>query len=109
MTQGLGLDCSEPREDDKHYWWSGMSNIWSLFHEPLIHLDQDVREGVVANIKVAKAAGGKYTRFTVVGVHSAKFDNEKDLEAIRNAVLRYGIIHPRDMLVGSSGAQRLLV
>ncbi|PON69654.1 HAD hydrolase, subfamily IA [Parasponia andersonii] len=32
--------------------------------------------------------------FTVVGVHSAKFDNEKDLEAIRNAVLRYGINHP---------------
>ncbi|KAM7272381.1 hypothetical protein ACFE04_027044 [Oxalis oulophora] len=32
--------------------------------------------------------------FTVVGVHSAKFDNEKDLEAIRSAVLRYGISHP---------------
>ncbi|KAK3199437.1 hypothetical protein Dsin_022852 [Dipteronia sinensis] len=32
--------------------------------------------------------------FAVVGVHSAKFDNEKDLEAIRNAVLRYGITHP---------------
>ncbi|CAH8381960.1 unnamed protein product [Eruca vesicaria subsp. sativa] len=32
--------------------------------------------------------------FTVVGVHSAKFDNEKDLEAIRNAVLRYEISHP---------------
>ncbi|CAN0914071.1 Protein SUPPRESSOR OF QUENCHING 1, chloroplastic [Linum grandiflorum] len=32
--------------------------------------------------------------FTVVGVHSAKFDNEKDLEAIKNAVLRYNISHP---------------
>ncbi|XP_008808703.1 protein SUPPRESSOR OF QUENCHING 1, chloroplastic isoform X1 [Phoenix dactylifera] len=32
--------------------------------------------------------------FTVIGVHSAKFDNEKDLEAIRNAVLRYNITHP---------------
>ncbi|XLU42425.1 hypothetical protein S245_037239, partial [Arachis hypogaea] len=32
--------------------------------------------------------------FIVVGVHSAKFDNEKDSEAIRNAVLRYDIIHP---------------
>ncbi|KAI3423812.1 hypothetical protein D9Q98_009648 [Chlorella vulgaris] len=30
----------------------------------------------------------------VVGVHSAKFDNEKDSEAIRNAVLRYEISHP---------------
>ncbi|KAF5739976.1 NHL repeat-containing protein 2 isoform X1 [Tripterygium wilfordii] len=36
----------------------------------------------------------KDTPFTVVGVHSAKFDNEKDLEAIRNAVLRYNISHP---------------
>jgi len=33
-------------------------------------------------------------QFTVVGVHSAKFDNEKDLDAIRNAVLRYNITHP---------------
>ncbi|XP_072974846.1 protein SUPPRESSOR OF QUENCHING 1, chloroplastic isoform X2 [Typha angustifolia] len=32
--------------------------------------------------------------FTVIGVHSAKFDNEKDLEAIRNAVLRYNVTHP---------------
>ncbi|CAH9080213.1 unnamed protein product [Cuscuta epithymum] len=32
--------------------------------------------------------------FVVVGVHSAKFDNEKDLEAIRNAVLRYEVTHP---------------
>ncbi|XP_024522693.1 protein SUPPRESSOR OF QUENCHING 1, chloroplastic isoform X2 [Selaginella moellendorffii] len=31
---------------------------------------------------------------TVVGVHSAKFDNEKDTEAIRNAVLRYNVTHP---------------
>ncbi|KAF3453177.1 hypothetical protein FNV43_RR03614 [Rhamnella rubrinervis] len=36
----------------------------------------------------------KFQKFTVVGVHSAKFDNEKDLETIRNAVLRYGITHP---------------
>ncbi|GIL63415.1 hypothetical protein Vafri_17433, partial [Volvox africanus] len=31
---------------------------------------------------------------TVVGVHSAKFDNEKDSSAIRAAVLRYDISHP---------------
>ncbi|OWM72419.1 hypothetical protein CDL15_Pgr018304 [Punica granatum] len=36
----------------------------------------------------------QFRRFAVVGVHSAKFDNEKDSEAIRNAVLRYGITHP---------------
>lgn len=31
---------------------------------------------------------------TVVGVHSAKFDNEKDTGAIRDAVLRYDVRHP---------------
>lgn len=31
---------------------------------------------------------------TVIGVHSAKFDNEKDVENIRQAVLRYDIEHP---------------
>ena len=30
----------------------------------------------------------------VIGVHSAKFDNEKDSENIRNAIMRYGIEHP---------------
>lgn len=31
---------------------------------------------------------------TVIGVHSAKFDNEKEVENIRQAVLRYDIEHP---------------
>ncbi|MFO1463324.1 MAG: thioredoxin-like domain-containing protein [bacterium] len=31
---------------------------------------------------------------TVIGVHSGKFDNERDVENIRAAVLRYGIEHP---------------
>jgi thiol-disulfide isomerase/thioredoxin len=30
----------------------------------------------------------------VIGVHSPKFDNEKDTESIRKAVLRYEITHP---------------
>lgn len=32
--------------------------------------------------------------FVVVGVHSAKFANEKERQSIRNAMLRYGIHHP---------------
>jgi thiol-disulfide isomerase/thioredoxin len=32
--------------------------------------------------------------FLVVGVHSAKFDNEKDTDSIRQAILRYGVEHP---------------
>ncbi len=31
---------------------------------------------------------------TVIGVHSAKFKNERDTDNIRNAILRYGIHHP---------------
>lgn len=31
---------------------------------------------------------------TVVGVHSAKFANERDSENIRQAILRYDIVHP---------------
>ncbi len=35
----------------------------------------------------------KYS-LTVIGVHSAKFDNEKETENIRQAILRYDIEHP---------------
>jgi thiol-disulfide isomerase/thioredoxin len=31
---------------------------------------------------------------TIIGVHSAKFDNEKETENIRQAILRYDIKHP---------------
>jgi len=42
-----------------------------------------------------KALERKYPReLVVVGVHSAKFTNEKDAEQIRQAVLRYEIEHP---------------
>src|SRR5437870_469347 len=30
----------------------------------------------------------------VIGVHSPKFDNEKDTESIRKAILRYEVTHP---------------
>jgi thiol-disulfide isomerase/thioredoxin len=33
-------------------------------------------------------------RLTVVGIHSAKFENEKDTANISKAILRYGIKHP---------------
>jgi len=37
----------------------------------------------------------KYAKeLVVIGVHSAKFDNEKDSESIRQAILRYDIEHP---------------
>jgi thiol-disulfide isomerase/thioredoxin len=37
----------------------------------------------------------KYPKeLVVIGVHSAKFDNEKDSDSIRQAILRYDIEHP---------------
>lgn len=51
-----------------------------------------------------KRLEAKYpNELVVVGVHSAKFQNEKDAENIRNAILRYEIEHPvindRDFLI----------
>jgi len=37
----------------------------------------------------------KYPReLVVIGVHSPKFDNEKNLETLRNILVRYDIVHP---------------
>ena len=36
----------------------------------------------------------KYPELVVIGVHSAKFNNEQDAENIRSAIVRYDIEHP---------------
>ena len=47
---------------------------------------------VIPDLKKLEA---KYpNELVVIGVHSAKFQNEKDLDNLRNAVRRYGIEHP---------------
>lgn len=47
---------------------------------------------IIPDLKKLEA---KYpNNLVVIGVHSAKFDNEKDTENIRQIVLRYGIEHP---------------
>lgn len=47
---------------------------------------------VIPDLKKLEA---KYPKeLVVIGVHSAKFQNEKEAENIRNAILRYGIEHP---------------
>ncbi|HHP7243900.1 MAG TPA: thioredoxin-like domain-containing protein, partial [Elainellaceae cyanobacterium] len=33
-------------------------------------------------------------RLVVIGIHTAKFDHEHDLESVRQAIARYGIMHP---------------
>ena len=47
---------------------------------------------IIPDLKKLEA---KYAKeLVVIGVHSAKFDNEKDTENIRKIILRYGIEHP---------------
>jgi DNA-binding beta-propeller fold protein YncE len=59
-------------------------DFWTFCCINCIHTLQDVA-------KLEK----KYDKeLVVIGVHSAKFDNEKDTYAIRKAILRYQIAHP---------------
>lgn len=47
---------------------------------------------IIPKIKELEAKYGN--QLVVIGVHSAKFDNEKDTENIRKIILRYGVEHP---------------
>ncbi|MEP7039627.1 MAG: thioredoxin-like domain-containing protein [Acidobacteriota bacterium] len=47
---------------------------------------------IISKIKELEAKYGN--QLVVIGVHSAKFDNEKDTENIRKIILRYGVEHP---------------
>ena len=59
-------------------------DFWTLCCINCIHIMPDLA-------KLEK----KYDKeLVVIGVHSAKFDNEKNSESIRKAILRYDIKHP---------------
>jgi DNA-binding beta-propeller fold protein YncE len=59
-------------------------DFWTLCCINCIHIQPDLK-------KLEK----KYpNELVVIGVHSAKFENEKDTNSIRKAVLRYEITHP---------------
>lgn len=47
---------------------------------------------VIPDLKKLEAKYGN--RLAVVGVHSPKFDNEKNIATLRNIVVRYGLEHP---------------
>ena len=47
---------------------------------------------IIPKIKELEAKYGN--QLVVIGVHSAKFDNEKDTENIRKIIVRYGVEHP---------------
>jgi thiol-disulfide isomerase/thioredoxin len=59
-------------------------DFWTLCCINCIHVMPDIE-------KLEK----KYANeLVVIGVHSAKFENEKNSESIRKAILRYGLKHP---------------
>jgi thiol-disulfide isomerase/thioredoxin len=59
-------------------------DFWTLCCINCIHIMPDLE-------KLEK----KYANeLVVIGVHSAKFENEKNSESIRKAILRYGLRHP---------------
>ncbi|GAB0496035.1 hypothetical protein MMPV_007345 [Pyropia vietnamensis] len=49
---------------------------------------------VLPGLAALEAATGPAAGFAVVGVHSAKFDAEKDAANVAAAVARYGVAHP---------------
>jgi thiol-disulfide isomerase/thioredoxin len=59
-------------------------DFWTLCCINCIHVMPDL----------AKLEKKYPNELVVIGVHSAKFDNEKDTKSIRKAVLRYEIAHP---------------
>ena len=59
-------------------------DFWTLCCINCIHVMPDL----------AKLEKKYPNQLVVIGVHSAKFDNEKDTASIRKAVLRYEIAHP---------------
>ncbi len=59
-------------------------DFWTLCCINCIHILPDLA-------KLEKKYGNE---LVVIGVHSAKFENEKDTKSIRKAILRYEIAHP---------------
>ncbi|MBY0526376.1 MAG: redoxin domain-containing protein [Gemmataceae bacterium] len=59
-------------------------DFWTLCCINCIHIMPDLE-------KLEKKYGKE---LVVIGVHSAKFENEKETESIRKAILRYEIAHP---------------
>jgi thiol-disulfide isomerase/thioredoxin len=61
-----------------------MLDFWTFCCINCIHIMPDL----------AKLEAKYKNELVVIGVHSGKFENEKDSEAIRKAILRYEIKHP---------------
>ena len=68
------------------------------YHRKNIHVfdKEEISEGALDSLKHELVLlEEKYPEeLVVIGVHSAKFENEKDTDQIRQAILRYEIKHP---------------
>lgn len=78
------LNCSEPIDLKDLRGKVVLLDFWTYCCINCIHVMPDL-----------KYLEDKYgDQLVVIGVHSAKFDNEKDSKNIRDAILRYEIKHP---------------
>ena len=78
------LNTAEPRERPKLRGNFVLLDFWTYCCINCIHILPELK-------KLEKAYPNN---IVVIGVHSAKFDEEKDAQNIRDAVLRYEIEHP---------------
>ncbi len=78
------LNVSRPLVLDDLYGKVVILDFWTYGCINCIH--------VLADLKLLEEKYGH--QLLVIGVHTPKFDNEKNLETLRNIVVRYGIEHP---------------
>ncbi|MBL3601816.1 MAG: redoxin domain-containing protein [gamma proteobacterium endosymbiont of Lamellibrachia anaximandri] len=78
------LNVSRPLELDDLHGKVVILDFWTYGCINCIH--------VLADLKRLEEKYGH--QLLVIGVHTPKFDNEKNLETLRNIVVRYGIEHP---------------
>jgi thiol-disulfide isomerase/thioredoxin len=78
------LNTSRPLKSEDLAGRIVLVDFWTFCCINCIHVVQDLKY-------LEKKYGDK---IAVIGIHSAKFDNEKDVQNIKNAILRYGIEHP---------------
>ncbi|MCU7876687.1 MAG: redoxin domain-containing protein [Candidatus Thiodiazotropha sp. (ex Lucinoma borealis)] len=78
------LNVEKPLTFDDLYGKVVVLDFWTYGCINCVHVLADLK-------KLEKKHGDQ---LLVIGVHTPKFDNEKNLETLRNIIVRYGIEHP---------------
>lgn len=84
VSEKVWLNTSRPLEADDLQGRVVLVDFWTFCCINCIH--------VMPKLHALEQEFG--SALTVIGVHSAKFANERDTDNIREAILRYGIEHP---------------